>query len=197
MLSSSPSGDFFGHPLNSRADVTKPRRRFAVQFGFLLALLTAGCGGDVVLPGEGEAASIEIVDGDEQTAPVGTALPKQVVVKVLDGRGRPVTDQDVSFTVESGGGSVAPATVATDAEGQSAAAWTLGPAPGDHLLRARTPRGGSGTLEVSFGATATAGAGSNLVEVDGDEQTGPVNSALADSLVVRTTDALGNPVAGV
>ncbi len=50
---------------------------------------------------------------------------------------------------------------------------------------------------MTFSATADAGSGSILVEVDGDEQTGPVNSALADSLVVKTTDALGNPVAGV
>jgi adhesin/invasin len=177
--------------------VTKPRRRFAVEFGLLLAVLTAGCGGDVVLPGEGEAASIEIVDGDEQTAPVGTTLPDPVVVQVLDSRGRPVPNQDVSFAVGSGGGSVAPATVATDADGEAVATWTLGPTTGDQLLRAQTPRGGSGTLEVGFRAIAIAGAGSNLVTVGGDEQTGPVNSALADSLVVRTTDALGNPVAGV
>ncbi len=174
-----------------------PRRRVAVNFGLLLTAVTAGCGGDVVLPGEGEAASIEIVDGNEQSGQVGTALPEPVVVQVLDSRDRPVAGQEVTFSIGTGGGSVAPPTVETDADGVAAAAWTLGSTPGTQLLRVQTPRGGSGTLEISFSAEAAAGAGSNLVEVDGDEQTGPVNSALADSLVVRTTDALGNPVAGV
>src|SRR5688572_18055279 len=184
-------------PTDSRADVINHCRRVAVHFGLVLTAVTAGCGGDVVLPGEGEAASIEIVDGNEQSGQVGTALPDQVVVQVLDSRDRAVAGQEVTFAIGTGGGSVAPATIETDADGVAAAAWTLGPTPGTQLLRVQTPRGGSGTLEISFSAEAAAGAGSNLVEVDGDEQTGPVNSALADSLVVRTTDALGNPVAGV
>jgi adhesin/invasin len=177
--------------------VIQTHRRFAFPIGLLLAALLAGCGGDVVLPDEGEAASLEIVSGDEQLGPAGTTLAQQVVVRVLDTRGRPVANQDVTFTIGSGGGTVAPTTVKSDAAGQAAAAWTLGPNAGSHLLRVQTPRGGSGTLEVTVRATAVAGSGSVLVEAGGDEQTGPVNSALADSLVVQATDALGNPVASV
>ena len=50
---------------------------------------------------------------------------------------------------------------------------------------------------VSFNATAVSGAGAKLVMVSGDQQTAAVGSALPDSLVVRVTDALDNPVAGV
>jgi adhesin/invasin len=177
--------------------VIETHRRFAFPIGLLLATITAGCGGDVVLPEEGEAAKIEIVSGDEQFGPAGTTLPKEVVVRVLDTRERPVANQDVMFTIGTGGGTVAPATVKSDAAGQAAASWTLGPNAGDHLLRVQTPRGGSGMLEISFKATALAGSGSVLADAGGNEQTGPVNSALADSLVVKVTDALGNPVAGV
>jgi hypothetical protein len=177
--------------------VIKLHPRLVFQLSLLLAGLSAACGGDVVLPEEGEAASLVIVSGDEQRGPAGSALPLPVVVRVLDSRERPVANQDVTFTIGSGGGSVAPTTVKSSAAGDAAANWTLGPNAGSHLLRAQTPRGGSGTLEVTVRATADAGSGSILVEVDGDEQTGPVNSALADSLVVKTTDALGNPVAGV
>ena len=176
----------------------KPRRRHAVSLGFLLAILTAGCGGDVTLPGESEAANLEIVDGDGQIAPAGGALPDQVVVRVTDTQDRPVADQEVAFVIESGGGAVAPASVQTSSTGQAAAAWTLGTGVGEQRLRVRTARGGSTTpLELTFTATAVAGTGSILVGVTGDDQTGPVNSALADSLVVKATDALGNPVAGV
>ena len=171
-------------------------QRFAFLIG-LLAAGTAGCGGDIVLPGEGEAAEIEVVSGNGQLGPAGTVLAQPVVVRVLDTRARPVANQDVTFAIGSGGGTVAPATVKTDAVGQAAASWTLGPSSGGQLLRVQTPRGGSGVLEASFSATAVAGSGSVLAGFSGDEQTGPVNSALADSLVVKVTDAFGNPVAGV
>ncbi|CAN5769305.1 hypothetical protein BH24GEM1_BH24GEM1_17780 [soil metagenome] len=175
----------------------KLRGRLALPAGLLLVALTAGCGGDVVLPGEGEAANLEIVSGDEQLGQVGSELAQPVVVKVTDTRDRPVANQEVGFSVESGGGSVEPATVTTNDDGEAAANWTLGPSTGSNLLRVQTARGGSGTLEVTFEATALAGTGSVLVGIQGDDQVGPVNSALADSLVVKATDALGNPVANV
>lgn len=178
--------------------MTQTRRRFAFPIALLLAALTSGCGGDVVLPTEGDAANLEIIDGDEQTAQAGAPLAKQVVVQVTDSRDRPVQNYDVSFSIGSGGGAVSPTTTKTNSAGNAAAVWTLGPNVGDQLLRVRTRRGGSTTnLEVSFSATAIAGSGSVLSGVAGDDQTGPVNSALSDSLVVKTTDALGNPVAGV
>ncbi len=172
-------------------------QRFVFPIGLLLAAFTAGCGGDIVLPDEGEAAKLEIVSGDEQLGPAGTPLAQDIVVRVLDTRDRPVANQDVTFTIGSGGGTVEPTTVKSNASGQAAASWTLGPNSGSHLLRVQTPRGGSGTLELTVRATAVAGSGSVLAGVSGDDQTGPVNSALADSLVVKATDALGNPVANV
>jgi hypothetical protein len=178
--------------------VTKRCRHYAFPIGLLLTALTAGCGGDVTLPNEGDAANLLIVDGNEQTGSVGALLAEQIVVRVTDTQDRPVPSQDVAFAVQSGGGSVAPATLKTDGTGHATAAWTLGPTTGNQRLRVQTAQGGSTSmLEVTFVATALAGTGSNLVEASGNEQTGPVNSALADSLVVRATDALGNPVSGV
>ena len=178
--------------------MTKPSSRYTYPVALFLAALTTACGGDVTLPDEGEAANLEIVDGDEQVGAAGAPLAKQVLVRVTDTQDRPVANQEVAFVIESGGGSVTPGTVATNSTGHAAADWTLGPAAGDQRVRARTPRGGSSELlEVTFSATAVAGSGSVLVEVAGDEQTGPVNSALADSLVVQATDALGNPVPNV
>jgi hypothetical protein len=179
--------------------VTKPyRSRFAFPIAILLAAHTVSCGGDVTLPREGEAAELELVDGDEQQGAVGAALGMPVIVRVLDVDGLAVPNQEVDFVIESGGGSVDPATFTTGRDGLASATWTLGPGAGVQELRASTPRGGSSTLlEVPFTATAIAGSGSILVKADGDKQPGPVNSALADSLVVKTTDALGNPVANV
>ena len=174
------------------------RHRFAFPLAVVLAALTASCGGDVTLPDEGEAAALRVFDGNEQVGPVGAELAEPVIVRVLDTQERPVPNQEVTFFIESGGGSVAPETTTTGTDGTASATWTLGAGAGTQRLGASTPQGGGSTLlEVQFTATAVAGSGSVLVGVAGDEQTGPVNSALADSLVVKATDALGNPVADV
>ena len=176
----------------------KPNRRpLALSMAVALAALSASCG-DVNLPDAGEAAALRIVDGNEQVGPAGAALGEPVIVRVLDSDDQPVPDHEVTFVIASGGGSVGPEAVTTDANGLASATWTLGGTAGAQGLKARTIKGGDGgPLEVSFTATALAGSGSVLAGVSGDDQIGPVNSALADSLVVKATDALGNPVANV
>ncbi len=179
--------------------MTRPyHRRFTYPMALVLAALTASCGDSVTLPDEGEAAVLELVSGDDQAGPAGAVLALPLVVRVIDTEGLPVPGQEVTFHVESGGGSAEPATVTTAADGLASATWTLGGAAGAQTLVASTLQGGSGDpLEVPFTATAIAGSASVLVGVSGDDQVGPVNSALADSLVVKATDALGNPVASV
>lgn len=49
---------------------------------------------------------------------------------------------------------------------------------------------------MGFLATATAGPGAVLELLSGDGQTGAVNQALTDPVVVRVVDEYGNPVAG-
>jgi hypothetical protein len=88
-------------------------------------------------------------DGDRQTAAPGQALPDQLRVLVtVDG----VPQEDVTVTWSTTGGSIAPASVATDAEGISATTWTLGPASGAQTAQA-TLEGAAGS-PVSFSATA-------------------------------------------
>ena len=107
-------------------------------------------------------------------------------------------DQEVTFVIASGGGSVEPASRDDRREWSRQRDLDPGRTAGAQELKARTIKGGDGELlEVSFTATALAGSGSVLAGVSGDDQIGPVNSALADSLVVKATDALGNPVANV
>jgi len=162
------------------------------------ASAAAGCGGDVVLPNEGKPAAIAIVSGDTQSGSAGAALGQPLVVKVTDALSRPVEGRAVEFTIDAGGGQVAPASVQTCSDGQASASWTLGGAAGQQRVQAKV--GGSdvpASLLVKFSASAVSGSGSVLQIASGDNQTAPVRSALADSLVVRVADALGNPVAGV
>ena len=162
----------------------------------MAALLGAyACGGGIVLPDESQPAAVLPHDGDGQAAPAGATLADELVARVTDSRGRPLSDQEVTFTVTTGGGQVLPGTGRTDADGLVSTRWTLGPAAGAQRVRAQAS-GAPASVGADFNATAVAGTGSTLVLVSGDGQTAAVGSALAEPLVVRVVDPLANPVSG-
>ncbi|HEU5049296.1 MAG TPA: Ig-like domain-containing protein, partial [Gemmatimonadales bacterium] len=174
--------------------IPRPRR-----LALLLSGLASACGGeDLVLPEEGVPTSIVVVSGNAQNGTVNTALPAGIVVRVLDVQSRPVPGQEVRFSPVTGGGSAAPATTTTNAEGQATTAWTLGAAAGVQQLEARAVGGGApSNLAIVLTATASASAAAAIEAVSGDAQTATAGSTLDDSLIVRVTDAADNPVAGV
>ncbi len=179
--------------------VTLPRRTFGPLISIALATGIYGCGGDkLTLPGNATPANILMVTGDAQAGIVGTVLPLPLVVKVTDELGRAVVDQSVQFTVQSGGGQVAPGSVTTGSEGRASATWTLGPNAGAQQVQAQAVGGGApADLAVSFSATAISGSGTLIAAASGDDQSAPVNSALSDSLVVKVSDSNNNPVGGI
>ncbi|HEU0015750.1 MAG TPA: Ig-like domain-containing protein [Longimicrobium sp.] len=98
----------------------------------------------------GPATEVVQVSGNGQVAAPGAPLLNPVVVRARDTYGNGVPGVPITWTVMSGGGSVSPASGVTGAGGTASAAWTLGPAAGDQVLRAH-----SGTLVPTvFGATA-------------------------------------------
>ena len=115
------------------------------------ATATAGGGG-----APAQATQIEPVEGDDQSAAVGTAVPTRPAVRALDDQGHPVAGVPVTFVVTGGGGSVSGADQTTDADGLARLeGWTLGDAPGTNTLEAR-----SGSLQgspVVFTAEGTGG----------------------------------------
>lgn len=122
---------------------------------------TSGCTGtsDPITVASGTPQRIEVVEGDGQTATVGTAVATSPQVLVTDVLGNPCPGVTVVFTVRSGGGQVTGATVTTDDAGTAAVgSWTLGTTSGANTLRAR----GNGMppgQRATFTATAVAGPG--------------------------------------
>jgi adhesin/invasin len=158
------------------------------------ALFLISCGGDeLLLPAEGEPATLAIVDGDGQTGPIGGQLAEPLIVRVSDTRGRPVAGATVAFTPLAG--SAAPETATTDADGLALTQWTLGAATGPQELGAAVP-GSSPPLSVQFSATASAGAARGLIIVSGNGQLAPAGTVLPLPLVVRLLDGSGNPISG-
>jgi adhesin/invasin len=167
--------------------------RIAVAAG----VLTASCSGDdLTLPGDREPAALDVVEGNNQSARIGAPLPDPVVVRLTDASGRPVVGAAVTFRVtSSSGGTLTPAESTTDEGGEASSEWSLGTVAGTHTAEARTDRAGVAPAELT--AFAAAGVASRLRMVAGDNQTAPAGTELPESLIVRATDASGNPVEGV
>ncbi len=193
--------------------------RSAPRIGFLSLLLLAAtaCGGSdgpTNPPGGGgggggggaTAASLAISAGDAQTAAPGAALAVNPAVLVRDATGKPFAGATVTFTVDSGGGTIASPTATTGSDGiATAGKWTLG-ATGPQVLSAVT-----GTLaRVKFRATlqatgsalaaqtmSTAG-GTITVDRSGSPLTGLTLTVPAGALASATTITLTEvPTAGV
>lgn len=73
---------------------------------------------------------VVIVQGNNQTARVGTALPTQVVVRVLGANNVPMVGVQVAVQVTAGGGSFTPQTAVTNATGEVSLRWTIGTTAG-------------------------------------------------------------------
>jgi adhesin/invasin len=162
----------------------------AVALGFV------ACGGDdLVLPHDAAPGAIEAARGDRQSGTVAAALRDSIVVLVTDDAGRPMPDVPVEFVVPAGsGGSLVPGTAVTGDDGQAGAKWTLGEQAGTQSVDARVA--GASQIAVRLTATARADAAASVAAASGDGQSATVGTALGDSLVVRVTDAFGNPVSG-
>jgi len=102
---------------------------------------------------KGAPAALLYVSGDGQSGVIGQELGAPVVVKVNDRSGNPLEAIEVSWSVASGGGTVAPATVSTSADGTASAAWTIGDLLGRQTLTASVP----GLATLIFEATALDG----------------------------------------
>ena len=140
-----------------------------------------------------EPASNEIVSGDAQVGVVGEPLEGLLVVEVRDSGSTPIPDAEVSFVVTQGGGSVAPASISTDASGEASTVWTLGTeADAPQRVEAR-----SGTQSVVFEATAHPGSPATLEILLDAEPEGYAGEPMDDPLEVQVSDGFGNGVPDV
>ncbi|HEU0077673.1 MAG TPA: Ig-like domain-containing protein, partial [Longimicrobiaceae bacterium] len=132
--------------------------------------------------------------GAAQEGVAGMPAPQEIAALLTDRHGGGVAGVAVEFVVVKGGGTVAPASAQTDAQGRARAAWTLGTAAGENAVEARVA--GRPIAPARFVAMARAGPPARLEKLAGDAQQGTAASQLPLPLVVRVVDAFGNPLAG-
>jgi hypothetical protein len=139
----------------------------------------------------GAAASITAVSGSGQADTIGRSLPQPFVVRVTDQFSNPVSGTTVTWT-HSGDGTLSAATSITNTDGLAQVSYTFGSKPGSETVTAAVS--GAGT-PATFTATAKAGAAVAIAGVSGGSQTSTPVSVLSSPLVVKVTDAAGNPSA--
>ncbi len=146
----------------------------------------------------GAPGSITANSTTSQTATAGTSVASPPRVKVVDAFGNAVSGAAVTFTVLSGGGTIAPAgpaVVLTDNSGIAAlTSWTLGGPVGTNSVSA-TISGVTGS-PVTFTATGTVGAAASIAAVSTVTQSATAGSAVSAPPSVKVSDANGNGVAG-
>jgi hypothetical protein len=144
----------------------------------------------------GAATQISKTAGDAQTGEVAQNVPVSPKVLVKDAQNNPVAGATVTWAVTAGGGATAAGMSLTDATGEAAMTWSLGPkvGAGVHSLKASI----SGATFVTFTATGALTAGT-LTLNGGDNQSGVINTQLATSpsVLVKTPGAGALPVSGV
>lgn len=99
---------------------------------------------------EGNGAYVSTALGDGQTGLVGETLAEPIVVEVTDADGEPLRQVDVSWMVQTDGGTVSEAVTRTDGQGRASVEWTLGPVAGTQAVEAAVGDLGA----VAFSATA-------------------------------------------
>jgi hypothetical protein len=136
-----------------------------------------------------EPAEALVVDaGDEQSAPVSTALAAPLTVKAIDRFSNGVAGIEVTWEAE-GGGEVSPATVVTGPDGRAATTRTLGARAGSYSTVARAEELEGSPL--TFRSTAV---GPELVLVTQPSTTTAAGVPLAQQPELQLQDALGLPL---
>jgi len=159
-----------------------------------------GCSSDVLLPdpsgGSDGPVTLTMVAGDPQTGQVGELL-NPLIVRVLAGD-QPAQGRQVAFVTEDpAAGTITPDTATTDTEGKAVAHWTLGTAPGDHLVVASLVGDTTATQIAEFRATAKAGAPATLSAASVLSQPSRRKQPVSTAPLVRVADRFGNPVPDV
>ena len=143
----------------------------------------------------GPAAVIYVRGGNNQSGPVGTLLTQALTTQVTDQYGNPVSGVNVSFTDNGAGGTFAYANpVATNSSGIATQQYTLPLEPASITIYA-TASGVSSP--AAFSETAVAGPVGQIFVTGGDNQSGPDQTQLLQTLSALVTDQYGNPVSGV
>ena len=136
-------------------------------------------------------ASLTVVSGEGQRAPVGRRLGAPITVQVVSRGGRPIPGVPVRFSA-SDGGSLSPDVDTSNSHGIARSAWTLGPAPGRQRL---TPSVDGVASAPVFVAEADPVPANVRIALASDGAAGMAGELIGDPIAIRVTDSAGAALA--
>lgn len=147
----------------------------------------------------GAATQVAVNVGNNQSANVNTTVSAAPSVIVKDLYNNVVSGALVTFAVASGGGTITGPTATTNASGLATiGSWKLGTAAGTNTLTATVTGSGITGNPVTFTATGTAGAATQMAIYGAtNNQSATVSTTVASDPAVMVRDAFGNPKSGV
>ncbi len=137
------------------------------------------------------AATLTVVQGNNQSIQAGKDLPNPVILRVTDKTGVAMSGIPVTLVVAEGGGTVTPSSGVSDAKGEYSAKWTLGPTLADNQVKASVP--GLDPVKI----TATGIVPSDIIVAQGNGQAAKFGASLPTSIVVRVVGAGNVPMSGI
>jgi len=153
-----------------------------------------------------KAASLAAASGNRQTGQAGEKLPKQIMIKVIDGSNNGVVNHPVTFRMTRGEGhfgtpNVPEILVQSDATGFAKVNWHLGPVtkPDSQIVEARSTDGVNNLKNVPFRFAAFANPGPPNAEasfVQTIPSTMPADGVARSQVKVYVRDRYGNGIKG-
>jgi hypothetical protein len=163
--------------------ITPGRAIMTAELGGLSARLTTEV---VPVP-----ASLTVVSGEGQRAPVERRLGAPIMVQVVSRGGRPISGVPVRFA-SSDGGSAEPEVDTSNSHGIARTAWKLGSIPGRQRL---TPSVDGVTAAPVFVADADPVPANTRITLASEGAAGMVGQLIGEPIVIRVTDTAGAAVA--
>jgi len=151
-------------------------------------------GTQTTLQAYGLFQNLSVVGGNNQTAPVLTALPAPIQLQVVNPyTGAGLAGVTVSFSDGGKKGIFNPPSVVSDVNGNVATSYTLGKTTGVYTITASAPNAAS----MALTETAVAAVAAKIITYSGNKQTQQAGSVLASAMRIQVRDASGNGVPGV
>ncbi len=146
---------------------------------------------------QGIPTQIAVNAGDNQSVPIGTAVPIKPSVIVRDMANNPVSGVSVTFAIGGGGGSLTGVSQMTNAEGvATVGSWTLGSTPGTNNNTLTATSTGLSGSPITFVATARA-IPTQMAILAGNNQTFTTGALTPVAPAVIVRDVVNLPVEGV
>jgi uncharacterized protein (TIGR03437 family) len=142
--------------------------------------------------GQGQAATLQATQGNNQSGKAGDTLPQTLYAVVSDPCGGNVAGVPGTWKVVSGDAKLVNTSTKSDSAGRIGTNVVLGQAPGPIQIQLTVTGVGSVTFSLTNNVVV-----STVALVSGSGQTGFINAAFPQPVVFQVRDAQGNPIPGI